>query len=102
LGTGPALEAHFQFLQWLIPAVEKFPRAQNFLLGDRIQTTGLDVLEQLIDATYTRDRRGHLAREKAPLLSGGNFSREVVRSKASHGGKESILFLIVSGIAYHL
>ena len=35
---GPALEAHFQFLMWLIPAVEKFPRTQKFLLGDRIQT----------------------------------------------------------------
>jgi hypothetical protein len=41
--------------------VERFPRSQKFLLGDRIQTTALDVLEELIEATYTRDRRGHLA-----------------------------------------
>jgi hypothetical protein len=27
--TGPAVEAHFQFLMWLVPAVEKFPRTQN-------------------------------------------------------------------------
>ena len=26
---GPAIEAHFQFLLWLIPAVEKFPRTQR-------------------------------------------------------------------------
>ena len=50
--TGPALEAHRQFLLWLVPAVEKFPRSQKFLLGDRIQATALDVLE----ATYSRDR----------------------------------------------
>jgi hypothetical protein len=31
--TGPAVEAHFQFLMWLVPAVEKFPRTQKFLLG---------------------------------------------------------------------
>jgi 23S rRNA-intervening sequence protein len=60
--TGPAVEAHFQFLMWLVPAVEKFPRTQKFLLGDRIQTTALDVLECLIEATYTRDRKGQLAR----------------------------------------
>jgi hypothetical protein len=24
--TGPAVEAQFQFLLWLIPAVERFPR----------------------------------------------------------------------------
>ncbi len=60
--TGAALEAHFRFLLWLVPEVEKFPRTQKFLLGDRIQTTALGVLECLIEATYTRDRKGHLTR----------------------------------------
>ncbi len=52
---------------WLVPAVEKFPRSQKFLLGDRIQATALDVLEALIEATYMRDRRGHLARANLGL-----------------------------------
>lgn len=65
--TGPALEAHFQFLLWLAPAVQKFPRSQKFVLGDRIQTTALDVLDALIEATYTRDRREHLARANLGL-----------------------------------
>ena len=60
--TGAAVEAHFQFVMWLVPTVEKFPRTQRFLLGDRIQSTALDVLERLIEATYTRDRKGHLTR----------------------------------------
>ena len=59
--TGAALEAMFVFLKWLIPAVEKFPRSQKFLLGDRIQSTAVDVLEALIDATYTKDRNPKLA-----------------------------------------
>ncbi len=58
--VGPALEAMNGFIRWLIPAVEKFPRSQKFLLGDRIQATALDVLERLIEATYDRDRAGHL------------------------------------------
>jgi hypothetical protein len=41
--TGPALEAMYRFL-----------------LGDRIECTSLDVLERLIEATYTRERRGPL------------------------------------------
>lgn len=65
--TGPALEAHYQFLTWLVPAIEKFPRAQKFLLGDRIQATALDILDALIEATYTRDRRAHLARANLGL-----------------------------------
>ncbi|MCK6451062.1 MAG: four helix bundle protein [Alphaproteobacteria bacterium] len=40
----------YRFLLWLVPAVEKFPRSQKFLLGDRIQATALDVLERLIEA----------------------------------------------------
>jgi hypothetical protein len=58
--TGPALEAHQRFLTWLVPTLEKFPRAQRFLLGDRIEGAALDVLERLIEATYTRERRAML------------------------------------------
>ena len=39
-----------------------FPRRQKFLLGDRIQGTALDILESLVEATYTRERESHLAR----------------------------------------
>jgi len=42
--TGPALEAHYRFLLWLVPAVERFPRSQKFLLGDRMQRTALGQL----------------------------------------------------------
>jgi hypothetical protein len=54
--TGPALEAMYRVLLWLIPTVEKFPRKQKFVLGDRIEATALDVLELLIGATYTKSR----------------------------------------------
>ncbi len=36
---GPALEKMFQFLLWLIPTLEKFPRSQKFLLADRVAPT---------------------------------------------------------------
>jgi len=32
------------FLHWLIPTVEKFPRSQRFVLGDRIENLALDML----------------------------------------------------------
>jgi hypothetical protein len=59
--TGPALEAMYRFQLWLTPTVEKFPRSQKFLLGDRIQATALDVIERLIEATYIKDRSDRLA-----------------------------------------
>jgi hypothetical protein len=69
--TGPALEAMYRFILWLVPTVDKFPRSQKFLLGDRIQSTALDVLERLVEATYTRARR--------PALLAANLGLEKLR-----------------------
>ena len=60
--TGPAVEAHYQFLLWLVPTVERFPRAQKFVFGDRVLNLALDVLEILVEAAFTRERKAHLAR----------------------------------------
>ena len=65
--TGPALEAHQQLILWLVPVLEKFPQSQKFLLGDRIQSTAFDVLEALIEATFSRERQGQLARANLGL-----------------------------------
>ena len=70
-GSGPALEKWYQFLRWLLPTVEKFPRSQKFTLGDRIQNGALDVLEHLIEATYSR--------QAGPLLSRANLGLEKLR-----------------------
>ena len=40
--------------------MDKFPRSQKFVLGDRIETIALDVLERLIEATYSRARENLL------------------------------------------
>jgi hypothetical protein len=58
--TGPAVEAHYQFLLWLVPTVDRFPKAHKFVFGDRVLNVGLDVLELLVAATFTRDRKSHL------------------------------------------
>ena len=51
---GPALEAMYGLTLWLIPTLERFPRRQKFLLGDRIQSTAVASLESLSEATFTR------------------------------------------------
>ena len=65
--TGPALEAMYQLVRWLIPTVERFPRRQKFLLGDRIQSTALAGLERLVEATFTRSRSRLLDRVNVDL-----------------------------------
>ena len=68
---GVALEKTYRFLLRLVPTVEKFPRSQKFLLGDRIQSLALDVLEHLVEATYSR--------RPAPALTAANLKLEKLR-----------------------
>ena len=57
--TGPALALHYRFILWLVPThLDRFPRAQRFLLGDRIQRTALDVLD-LRSANRNRNSAGN-------------------------------------------
>ena len=55
----------YDLLKWAIPTLNKFPRDQRFLLGDRIENHILDVLELLVHANYSRDKLAYL--QKANL-----------------------------------
>lgn len=61
----------YDLLLYLIPQVSKFPRSQRYLLGDRLEAIVLDVLEILLEATYSRD--------KTPLLAEANLKLEKAR-----------------------
>jgi len=65
--TGPSLEKMYQFLLWLMPTVEKFPRSHKFSLGERIQNAALDILEGLVEASYRRDRQALLVQVNMKL-----------------------------------
>lgn len=69
--AGIVQERVYRFVLWLMPAVDKFPRSQKFLLGDRIQSLALEVLEGLVEATYTSERR--------PILTRVNLHLEKLR-----------------------
>ena len=57
----------YQLTKWLIPTLDRFPRRQKFLLGDRIQTTALTGLERLVEATFTCNRGRLLERVNVDL-----------------------------------
>jgi hypothetical protein len=62
-----AVEAMYQFVRWLVPVLDGMPRSQKFLLGDRIQTTAMDVLDHLVEAAYSRERAALLRRANLGL-----------------------------------
>lgn len=61
----------YDFLLYLIPEVSNFPRAERYLLGERLELAGYDVLELLLEATYSQS--------KLPLLKKANVKLEKIR-----------------------
>ncbi len=55
-----ALTRTYDLILWSIPDLEKFPKGQKYLLGDRIERLLLEVLELLIQAVYTKNKLGFL------------------------------------------
>ncbi|MDP2904739.1 MAG: diversity-generating retroelement protein Avd [Candidatus Omnitrophota bacterium] len=53
----PVVEKHYQLILWLLPKIGNFPKDQRFLLADRIECILLDILEMLIEAVYSKNKR---------------------------------------------
>ena len=74
-------------LVYLIAQLNKFPRDQKFVLGDRIETKLLDVQEDCLRAYYGRDKRGHLLEANLQL----EVARHLVR--LAHALAPAVLWL---------
>ena len=46
----------YDFILWTIPQVVKFPRSHRFVLGEKIENNLYDLLEEIIEAKYTKDK----------------------------------------------
>lgn len=65
--TPQAVQACHDLLLWLIPQLDKFPRLRRFTLGERLETRLLTVLERLIEAAYSKQKKESLARANLDL-----------------------------------
>jgi hypothetical protein len=53
----PIIQKTCDMLLWLIPKLDKFPKRQKYLLGERIERTALDFLEMMYRAKYSGKRK---------------------------------------------
>ena len=52
-----AVQACHDWLLWLIPILDQFPRVRRFTLGERIENLALEVLEALVEASFSRHEK---------------------------------------------
>jgi hypothetical protein len=62
-----AVTRTYGFVLWLLPHIAGFARQHRFTLGDRLEGGVLEVLELLIEASYTWDKRALLQRANLRL-----------------------------------
>jgi hypothetical protein len=55
------------FMVWFLPHLENFPRNYKFLIGDRAVKILLDILEDLADAYYSKEKLEKLQRANVRL-----------------------------------
>ncbi len=68
-----------EFIEWLFPHTEKFPKRARFTLALRLENLALDIIEDLVEARYTRDKKA--------ILRGINLRLEKMRIllRLAHG-----------------
>jgi hypothetical protein len=67
--TSPLFARTFDFLSWLLPRTQSFPRPQRFAVTKRLQDAALDFQELIVDAEAARGmaRRDLLRQADAAL-----------------------------------
>lgn len=53
-GLLPVVQKAYDLSRWLLPLIEGFPRKFKFTLGDRLQTTALDLSLALVEASHAQ------------------------------------------------
>ncbi len=61
----------YDLIAWVCKHTSRFPRNHRFVLGERLERNLYDLLETLIHARYSRERK--------PLLDRANLTLEVLR-----------------------
>ncbi len=88
-----AVQSCHELLLWLIPHLDQFPRNRRFTLGERLESGLLAVLEDLVEAAYTREKQAALRRANRHLAVARHLWRlchelKVIPSKRyGHGAK---------------
>lgn len=80
-----------EFLKWLVHTTEKFPKKVRFTFSDRINNLGLSIVEELVEARYSSNKRSilrsaNLRLEKLRILLRISYeSRFLSKDAYKHG-----------------
>lgn len=56
-----AVQDCHELLLWIIPCLDQFPRSRRFTLGERLEQGLLQILENLVQAAFSKQKREPLS-----------------------------------------
>jgi hypothetical protein len=65
--TGAAIEAHYRFLAWLVPTIEKFPKSHKFHLERMAAIEEEQAPDENDDSDFLRESAEQLAAKRARI-----------------------------------
>ena len=83
--TSPLFARTFDFLSWLLPRTQSFPRAQRFSVTQRLQNAALDFQELIVEAEAARGGVQHLQAFRDGLLADAIAGDDGDAMLARHG-----------------
>jgi len=91
-----AVQRCHELLLWLIPLLDQFPRNRRFTLGERIESGLLDVLQCLVEASYSKQKYNSLRQANLTLATVRHlwrlcFELKVISSKRYEYGARLML-----------
>ena len=57
----------YEFMLWIYPTVNKFPKSEKYVLGERIEKTALNVMEGIITSNCEFDKKETLKKTNVEL-----------------------------------
>ena len=57
----------YEFMLWLYPTVKKFPKSEKYVMGERIETTALNVMEGIIASNCQFEKKQTLKKTSVEL-----------------------------------
>ena len=67
----PLFVKWFDATEWILAAVDRYPKSVRFTISSRISNMALDTMESIIESIYTKNRR--------PILDRANLNIEKLR-----------------------
>ncbi len=84
-----------EFIEWLFLKTEKFPRKVRFIFVNRIENLALDIVEDLIEARYSKNKmeilkKANLRLEKLRVLLRMSYNQKFINLNAYEYAGKSI------------